>query len=216
MKVGTDGVLLGAWADYDQPYRILEVGTGSGLIALMLAQRFPQALITTLEIDPQAHEQAEENFRQSPWADRLTCLFADYKDFESYSCFDLIVSNPPYHREDTISPITNRALARSSSDFQPHSFFNKCFSWLKPGGRLQLILPLHNWALWELEAQKNALFAVEIVRVRGQMHKPAKRILCTFEKTPQTLRQSTLILEKERHQPTPIYRQLCKDFYLHF
>lgn len=216
MKVGTDGVLLGAWASHEQPTNILDIGTGSGLVALMLAQRFPFAQITALEIDLQASQQAEENFKQSPWADRIKAFCTDFKTFESAAYFDLIVSNPPFHSEDTIPPEARRAKARTLSNFLPDYFFKKCNSWLAPNGRLQLILPLQNLTFWITAAQKNALFAVEQLQVQGYSHSPAKRVLCTFEKIRKTPVESNLILETERHRPTEAYRQLCKDFYLHF
>lgn len=216
MKVGTDGVLLGAWAYHEKPKHILDIGTGSGLIALMLAQRFPLAQITALEIDLQASQQAEENFKQSPWAGRIKSFCIDYKTFEPSTCFDLIVSNPPFFSEDTVPPEARRAKARSLSSFLPDYFFRKCNTWLAPNGRLQLILPLQNLTFWTSTAQKNAWFAVEQLRVQGRSHSPAKRVLCTFEKNRKTPVESYLILETERHHPTEAYRQLCKDFYLHF
>lgn len=216
MKVGTDGVLLGAWAGHEQPTNILDIGTGSGLVALMLAQRFPLAQITSLEIDLQACQQAKENFKQSSWAERIEALCTDFKNFKPSGRFDLIVSNPPFHSEDTVPPSADRALARSASSFHLDLFFKKCKQWLVPHGRLQLVLPAQSLTRWTVEAKKNAFYLIESVRVQGQAHRPAKRVLCTFEKNHKNLVESTLILEAQRHQPTEDYRKLCQEFYLHF
>ena len=149
MKVGTDGVLLGAWAGQGRPGKILDIGTGSGLIALMLAQRFPEALITGIEPDAEAAAQAGENFLCSPWHDRLAVSTATLQDFTSGAAgketFDLIVSNPPFYDSTLLNPDARRSAARHTATL-PYSELMHCASALMTGtSELDIIIPSEYW-----------------------------------------------------------------------
>lgn len=141
MKVGTDGVLLGAWATVESDSTILDVGTGSGLIALMVAQRNPKARITAIDIDRLAVDQARANVSCSPWSGRIAVEYADVRSYEPNQKFDHIVSNPPYFSESQQSPDAARAIARHTSMLDSSALVDAAVRLLNPGGRLSVILP---------------------------------------------------------------------------
>ncbi|MDR0995577.1 MAG: methyltransferase [Tannerella sp.] len=179
MKVGTDGVLLGAWAGEGRSRRILDVGTGSGLVALILAQRNPEAEVHALDIDEVAARQAAENASASPFAHRIKvfpCPFAAYAVSTPWK-YELIVSNPPYHTEKLKSPNEKRAAARHDEGLPLDELLNGASALLAPGGRLALVLP----ALREGKLRALGLACgLKIVRralVATVPTKPPKRIL---------------------------------------
>ncbi|MDE5969001.1 MAG: methyltransferase, partial [Muribaculaceae bacterium] len=144
MKVGTDGVLLGAWASIaGNPTSILDVGTGCGIIALMMAQRCPSANIQAIDIETNAIAEATENFNNSPWPDRLTCSLFDATDFAHATIqkFDLIISNPPFFAERTFAPDTSRAAARNQQSLSPEALFSAAAKLLSPEGSICVIYP---------------------------------------------------------------------------
>ncbi|MBU2526811.1 MAG: methyltransferase [Bacteroidetes bacterium] len=216
MKVGTDGVLLGAWAKAHLPKRVLDLGTGSGLIALMLAQRFPTATIDALEIDCQAATQAAENFKESAWNERICLINADFKDFEAQHNYDLIVCNPPFFPAQNPSPNAVRALARSVTHFSLAVFFQKCFEWLQPHGSLQLIFPFEDEELWRHQAMEAGFYVTYCTKVRGHENAPFKRMLTVFEKVEKPVTTDSLTIETNRHQYTDEYKSLTQAFYLNF
>ena len=169
MKVGTDGVLLGAWAGQGRPGKILDIGTGSGLIALMLAQRFPEARITGIEPDAEAAAQAGENFLCSPWHDRLAVSTATLQDFTSGAAgketFDLIVSNPPFYDSTLLNPDARRSAARHTATL-PYSELMRCASALMTGtSELDIIIPSEYWRQILQAAGDNGLAPQRLVRI---------------------------------------------------
>lgn len=141
MKVGTDGVLLGAWVPVQNTKRILDVGTGSGLISLQLAQRNPKALITSIEIDPAAAAQAQENIQSSPWNDRMEIICCDFRNYNPEHKFDLIVSNPPYFVDALKCPDNQRCTARHTSDLNYELLFGHSTHILSEQGIIGIIIP---------------------------------------------------------------------------
>jgi tRNA1Val (adenine37-N6)-methyltransferase len=219
MKVGTDGVLLGAWAPLENhPFSILDIGAGTGLIALMLAQRSTAEQIDAIEIEDEAYEQAVENFEDSPWGDRLFCYHAGLDEFvdemedEEY---DLIVSNPPFYSEDYSSGNAERDMARQVASL-PFSDLAEAASLLLSGeGIFALILPHKEEEGFIKLAEEYSLFPYKITRVKGTPQSEIKRSLLAFKKMkPEVIDINELIIETARHQYTPEYTALTQDFYL--
>lgn len=215
MKVNTDGVLLGAWADVRGVGNALDVGTGSGIIALMLAQRGVK-YIEAIELDAEAAAQAAENFAASPWA---SCLNAHHLALQEYTpshSFDLIVSNPPYFDNAYKTPLANRNMARHNDSLPLADLMHFSTRYLSNNGRLALILPI------DLEA--NAIDAAELMGlhpqqccyVKGTAGGETKRAMMSFGRDEIEMLTEQLTIETSPLQYSDEYRQLTKDFYLAF
>lgn len=212
MKVGTDGVLLGSWAAVPQGSptpSILDVGAGCGLIALMLAQRFPDAIVIALEIDSQAIEDAKANIAQSPWADRIKPLCSDFRD--AAGSFDLIVSNPPFFTNGESAPVAARAAARHAAALSPLSLVQWAAAHLNPSGLLAMIAPSELSADIEMQAALSRLNICRKVDVNTSRRRGITRTL--WELSPSHIHHcqySVLTVN------SPEYAELTKDFYLHY
>ncbi|MDP4278038.1 MAG: methyltransferase [Bacteroidota bacterium] len=213
MKVGTDGVLLGAWADVLHAGRILDVGTGSGLIALMVAQRTEKASIDALEIDPEGAGQAKENFTKSPWPDRLNLVQADAVTWQA-APYDLIVSNPPFYRNALKAPSHRRKLARHDDTLTWEQLAKLASRLLTKGGKLAVVLPAEADQLFDAICWDETLYLVRRCDVSTRPGQPPKRLLLEFstEKTP--MQRSALTIETDDHIYTDDYSFLTADFYL--
>jgi len=219
MKVGTDGVLLGAWAPiFHQPYNILDIGAGTGLIALMLAQRSSAEQIDAIEIDEDAYEQCVENFEKSNWNDRLFCYHAgldEYTDelFEEEE-YDLIVSNPPFYSENYSSGDEKRDQARFQDALPFDELIESAQALLSNNGIFAVIIPYKEEERFIQLAKSIGLFLLKTTRVKGTIESEIKRSLLAFSRLEQTPIIDELIIEIERHQYTDDYKELTKDFYL--
>ena len=218
MKIGTDGVLLGAWASLEnQPFSILDIGAGTGVIALMLAQRSFAELIDALEIEENAYEQCVDNFENSDWGDRLFCYHAALDEFAEEmegETYDLIISNPPFYDENFTSTEENRNLARFTEALPFEDLVKYSAQLLAEKGKFCTIIPHKNEEEFIQLASKEKLFPQKITRVRGHKNSPIKRSLLQFGFEQTTLETSELIIEIERHIYTEDYKNLVKDFYL--
>jgi tRNA1Val (adenine37-N6)-methyltransferase len=217
MKVGTDGVLLGAWASVDrQPESILDIGTGTGLIALMLAQRCGAGTIDAIEIDGAAFEQCVENFEASQWADRLFCYHGGFEDFslEMEEGYDLIVSNPPFYEATVESSHYSRDIARQRKSLPAEILLQGVSRLLEPEGVFSLILPYRQEAAFRELAVGYGLFARRITRVKGNPVAAVKRSLLAFSRSKTAPVEDDLVIETSRHHYTNDYLQLVRDFYL--
>ena len=218
MKIGTDGVLLGAWTPVEKNiFSILDIGTGTGIIALMLAQRSSASQIDALEIDENAFEQATDNFENSPWNDRLFCFHAALDEFveEPEDEYDLIVSNPPFYSEDYKSSNDQRDLARFQDAMPFEDLVEAADLLLSENGIFSVIIPFKEEENFLALAKKYKLFPLKITRVKGTPTTETKRSLLAFSRNEnRTLRVDELIIETARHIYTPEYIALTKDFYL--
>ncbi|WP_306349837.1 tRNA1(Val) (adenine(37)-N6)-methyltransferase [Flavobacterium sp. '19STA2R22 D10 B1'] len=218
MKIGTDGVLLGAWSPLDHnPSTVLDIGAGTGIIALMIAQRCAADQIDALEIDEEAYEQAVDNFENSPWSDRLFCFHAELDEFmeEPEDEYDLIVSNPPFYTEDYTSKDEQRNLARFTDSLPFEDLIEAASFLLSEQGVFTVIIPHKEEEQFILWANECELYPFKITRVKGNLTSKIKRSLIAFCRTKtNNLIIDELIIEIGRHEYTPEYINLTKDFYL--
>lgn len=217
MKVGTDGVLLGAWTSLDhQPETILDVGAGTGLIALQLAQRSVAETIDAIELDEAAYEQCVANFEGSPWADRLFCYHAGFDEFvdEIEDKYDLIVSNPPFYTEEVGSGDTMRNQARQNSSLPFDELLKGVSGLLSEGGLFSVIIPHKEERGFVELAAASGLYLNRITRVKGNPNVDYKRSLMEFGFSKTVIEESELTIERERHQYTEEYIKLTEAFYL--
>lgn len=218
MKVGTDGVLLGAWCPIDNnPKSILDIGTGTGLIALMLAQRTDAEQIDAFDIDENAFEQATENFENSTFADRLYCFHAGLDEFieEPEDEYDLIVSNPPFFVEDFKSTNEARNLARFVGAMPFEELIEATDLLLSENGIFAVIIPFKEEENFIDLAADYELYPIKITRVRGTFTTPIVRSLVAFKRFEMPVSTADeLVIEISRHQYTDDYINITKDFYL--
>lgn len=219
MKVGTDAVIIGSWVNPQAARRILDIGTGSGVIALMLAQR-STAEIEAIDIDKDSCEQALENVKFSKWPARVKVRQISFQDFSNLSQdkFDLIVSNPPYFIDSLKSKEESRAHARHSDLLPFDAMISGVKKLLHPGGKFYLILPSKEANLFRDMAEQKGLHLSKLLRVRTTRDKSTeKRHVMRFEFSPKSFSEETIIIEKDkRHEYTQEYKELTKDFYLQF
>jgi tRNA1Val (adenine37-N6)-methyltransferase len=217
MKVGTDGVLLGAWTTLEyHPRSILDIGAGTGLIALMLAQRSKAEVIDAVEIDENAFLQCIENFKNSPWSDRLICHHASLKQFaaKTVGTYDLIVSNPPFYTENVSSRSRERDLARKSAALPFQNLLQGVIALLAPGGTFCTIIPYREEARIIEVAELVGLYPRYLTRVKGNPTAVVKRTLLEFHLSNGPQKESEMAIETGRHMYTDDYIRLTKDFYL--
>ena len=214
MKVGTDGVILGAWTRAENPKTILDIGTGTGLIAIMMAQRFKTALIKAIEIDHESRKQAKDNFQNSPWSSRISTEEISLQEFQHSSTFDLIVSNPPYFENSLKANTKQRAQARHTDTLSFEELIEYSAKMLCKNGTLSMIIPSETKSKVERIAKNNQLHLNRLCWVRGREKKIIKRAVLQFSFFKKNIEKSTLVIEKERHIYTEEYINLCKDFYL--
>ncbi|MDR0413039.1 MAG: methyltransferase [Dysgonamonadaceae bacterium] len=212
MKVGTDGVLLGAWTDCGNAANILDVGSGSGLIALMLAQR-SGASIDAVDIDGNACEQSAVNFGNSPFAARLKIHRVDFNAYFPAVRYDLIVSNPPYFARSLKSPDAGRCVARHAEKLSFEDLFGKSAALLTGKGRLSLILPADTFDRIQSIAGENNLFLRRKTTVRPHAASPPKRILLEYSKEKTQPEEDELLIEKAPRVYSDEYRALTSDYY---
>lgn len=217
MKIGTDGVLLGAWASLgENPNSILDIGAGTGIIALMLAQRSLAETVDAIEIDENSYEQCVENFEASGWADRLFCYHAGLDEFveEIEEKYDSIVSNPPFYSEDVSSGNTSRDIARQNTSLPFDELLKGISKLLADDGTFSSIIPFKEEESFIALGSQFGLFPERITRVKGSSSSEIKRSLIEFSFEQKEVGVEELVIEKQRHKYTKEYVNLTKDFYL--
>ena len=216
MKVGTDGVLLGAWAEPERASFILDIGTGTGLLALMAAQRNPQARIDAVEIEPEAAKQARENVTASPWNERIEVHPLSVFDFTPKHLYDCILCNPPFFINSTKNPDKGRSLARHTDTLSPIALAKTVSDLLAPQGYFYLVLPPTEANVFIEHAHCQQLHIARITHVLPNPDKVPKRFLMKFGRTEMVPETDELVVELSRHEYSPEYIRLTKDFYLKF
>ena len=213
MKVGTDGVLLGAWGCVEGK-RILDVGTGTGLIALMAAQRNPEAIVLGIDIDEQAVFQAQENIAESPFNKRISCILQDVLTFQSETTFDAILCNPPFFTEDTMPVDTVRALARNNKSLPFSELIPKVASLLTTKGTFSVIIPCEQMQEFIGLCLAYGLHLSRRCYVHTVARKPARRTLLTFAVEKVQSSSDSLFLLTEDGNRSQAYKELTEAFYL--
>ena len=204
MKVGTDGVLLGAWANGGK--RILDAGTGTGIVALMMAQRYPNAVVTAIDIDEGAVKQAQQNVAQSPFAQQITVLHNTLQEHQGE--YDAIISNPPFFIDSLAAPDEQRNVARHTQTLTYTELMQAAWRLLSDEGELSVVVPFDYRKRMEDEAIFVGFFPSKVCAVKTTERKPAKRYLLSFKKHPCRCEQEQLTIGSER------YQELTKEFYL--
>ena len=213
MKVGTDGILLGAWTKAKNPQKILDIGTGTGLIAMMMAQRFKNATIKAIEIELNASQQANENFQNNPWSNRLSVENITLQKFQHPFLFDLIVSNPPYFENNLKTSTKQRTLARHTDALSFETLIECSSKLLNKNGTLSIILPSQNKSKLEKLANNYQLHLNRLCWVKGTKKSTIKRAMMQLSFQEKSIEENMLVIEKKRHVYTKAYTNLCKDFY---
>ena len=216
MKVGTDGVLLGAWVELNNDMnKALDIGTGTGLIALQIAQRSDFETIDALEIEPNAYEQAVENFENSDWSDRLFCYHASLQEFtiEIDEKYDLVISNPPFYNDTFKEVEQKRATARHTKTLSFTELLSATAILLNPNGSCAFIIPFHEEKEFLIIANESNLYPNRITRVRGNLKSKIKRSLLQLSFVKTKLIYNELAIEIDRHVYTDAYKNMVRDFY---
>lgn len=214
MKISTDAILLGSMADAHNPSRILDIGTGTGVIALMLAQRFADAKITGVELDTDAASQAVENMSQSPFAARLALWHGRIQDFSEEEKFDLIVSNPPYFPDHLKSSDAKRNKALHTDSLSFEELIQKARKLLKDQGKFWIILPPRQLEDWKAQAGDAGFFEDKNIAVYDRDGKPILRVVASFSLQNQPPSKTEIVLKGAEGAYTESYKKLLSGFLL--
>ncbi len=210
-RVGTDGVLLGALANVSEASHVLEIGTGTGLISLMLAQRNSQAEFLGIDINEEAVNLTEQNFENSPFHSRLKNIHQDFKTFETDIQFNLIVSNPPYFEA---SDSEKDKIARQTVELNFKQLISKSSTLLTENGIFSVVIPIEAGNDFIEIAAENQLFLIKRINIKGIENSKTKRLILEFSKTEKELQESEFVIEKSPRQYSDHYLELTKEFHV--
>ena len=214
MKVGTDAMLLGSLVSLsDQPLTVLDIGTGTGVLALMIAQRSERALVMALEIDELACQEAEENFKASPWSNRLASINEDILEIEFDSKFDLIVSNPPYYENSLLSDDERTSRAKHAEFLPVDLLLQKAKELLSDDGTFWVIVPFENTSSWIETAKSDDLHLAQSISIIGKEGQGEKRSILAFSKSQGEMTSSQLTVRDSKNNYSKEYIELTKEFH---
>ncbi|HEY8935539.1 MAG TPA: methyltransferase [Cyclobacteriaceae bacterium] len=215
MKVGTDGVLLGAWANINAAQSILDIGTGSGLIALMLAQRSTSSVkIDAVELEAHASHEATENVKHSPWSEKITVHHTAIQQFESALKYDMIISNPPYFENSQKPPEAKRAITRHTDTLSFEDLLRETVRLLNKKGKLNVILPYKEGLNFIERASQYQLTCNRQWTFHTRKEKPIERLLLEFSYHSKPIETGDIVLYEEEENWSAEYKELTKEFYL--
>jgi tRNA1Val (adenine37-N6)-methyltransferase len=217
MKVGTDGVLLGSWVKGENSDTILDVGTGTGLIALMLAQKL-RSVIDAVEIDPEACTQARENIHLSPWSKQIRVYQSSFQDYcnTTDKKYDLIVSNPPYFNNSLKAPDNKRSIARHSDTLPYDVLLRGVSQLLTDNGRFCVILPYLEAQLFIVDAALSHLYCSLKTNIKPAVDKKTNRVLLQFSKIRTKMDENVISILDLNKEYTAEYKELTREYYLNF
>ncbi len=222
MKIGTDALVLGAIADHSNPKHILDVGSGSGVVALMLAQRFESSEVVGVELNEEAFTQATENFRSSPFSNRVSAINSSFQNWSSleknHGTIDLLVSNPPFFNGTSKSPIEARNMARHDRYLKIHDLFSGAQNVLKDGGVAVVVWPVEREGELLEKAEETGFYINKRIEIRPTENHDAVRIIAQFSTLNSTKIEEEIVLEKgvgDNREFTSEYLVLMKGFFLH-
>lgn len=213
MKVGTDAMVLGALINAAYARTILDVGSGTGILALMCAQKNASAHIIGIEVDADASEECAGNFAQAPWSERLTSIHANFIDWQPTQTFDLVVSNPPYYQTGKFTEDERLRLAKHVGELTAECFFDKTRELLAPMGRCEIIVPARDEILWRDAAQDCGLYLVRRTQIFGKRNGESKRMVLVFQREEERCEEGTLTIRELNGNYTPEYIELTRDFH---
>jgi len=217
MRINTDGVLLGAVVQHSNPLRILDIGTGTGVIAMMMAQRFPDALVDAVEIDEPAAVRAEQNFSSSPFAGRLQAVHTSMEAYDTSEKYDLIISNPPFFVNDLKNPEGRKSTARHADENFFEALVLKTGRLLSTEGLLWLILPVKQADFVIDKARKQNLSLLKEISICSDAGRPViRKIICLGRDTVTQLEQQRFYIYEAEGVYAEAYKHLLKDFFLAF
>jgi len=215
-KLGTDSILLGSWVCVDGVKKIFDIGVGCGILSLMMAQRNKEAKIFGVEIDKDSFEQALDNYKRSPWSDRISVINTSLQKFgKNKYKYDLIITNPPYFVNSLKSPNEKRSIARHSHTLTLREIIHFCDTHFEPNGRLALIIPISVFHYFKDILAIYSWYIYRIAKVFPNYEKPAHRVLIECGKYKAGFEYEEITIEtNKRHVYTKQYAELTKDFYL--
>ena len=216
MKVNTDGVLLGAWAEVSGAKNIIDIGTGTGVIAMMMAQKNQTAHIDAIDIDEEAFTQAGKNFKDTPWAERLSPHHVSLQNFSPEKKYDVVISNPPYFFKDFQSVYAQRNIAKHSTELSYEDLASGIARLMSDEGRAFLVLPIFNFAAFEEIALRAKLFVTQKAEVTAIKGKQPYVVLLQLEKVQRETILSKIDIHEADGSFTQQYKAITKDFYLKF
>lgn len=216
LKVGTDACILGAWAHHPAPARILDIGTGTGLLALMLAQRY-DAPVEALEPEPEAAAHAQDNFNMSPWPSQIRLHELRVQDFSPAHPFDLIVCNPPFYPNHLKTANRQRNLALHQEELDFGTLARHCKQLLASQGLCYILLPPRQAGEFEMAARETALYPQQRLLVQERQETPIHRTVVAFGHIPQvSVKEASLVIRAENGGYSAAYKALLHDYYLIF
>jgi tRNA1Val (adenine37-N6)-methyltransferase len=219
MKIGTDAVLLGAWTPSSNETRILDIGTGSGILALMMAQKNYTTEIDAIEIEPAAADLAQKNVQLSPWSDQIHVFNSSIQDFsvKTNNKYSLIISNPPFFTDSLKTPVSARNIARHNDTLPVRDLLEITLKLLTAGGKAVFILPADAFGNWTTEASDLLLYPAYFTSVKSSHTHSPHRVMVVFTKYQNLeISDNEISIYSSKGIYTNEYRELTKEFYLHF
>lgn len=213
MKVGTDAMILGALIDVEGHTNALDVGTGTGVLSLMIAQRNSVLNCTGIDLDEESIEEARINFSESIWSDRLSVISGDFLEANFEQEFDLIISNPPFYTSTLENDNARKAQARHVSSLPIDQFVSKVNQLLTQKGKFWIIVPFDDVEKWKSEAFKNGLSVEQLIKISGKEHQPPNRIVISFSKLKSENTIESLTIRNQTGEYSKAYRELTKEYH---